>query len=145
MVLEGLGTFLVLMVISRINMRLSANTYSLIIIIESGMGNSQAIPFNNCSSSCSKMDNFEFVRRLADGRTLMRNKITKKCVVVIEHTFPSEEQLTEYMKRHKTNFSLTHQFYLNAFDCEVISHANLCSRQYRLAEYFEYQSHTLFD
>lgn len=66
----------------------------------------------------------------------MRNKLTKKFAVVIDHTFPSEEQLTEYMKRHKTNFSLTHQFYLNAFDCEIITQANLCSRQFRLAEYF---------
>lgn len=65
--------------------------------------------------------------------------------MVIEHTFPSEEQLNEYMRRHKTNFSLTHQFYLNAYDCEVITHANICSKQFRLAEYFDYQSHTLLN
>lgn len=73
----------------------------------------------------------------------MQHRHTHKQVVVVQHTFPTEEQLNEYMRRHKTNFTLTHQFYHNAFDCEVITHTNICSKQYRLAEYFEYQSHTL--
>lgn len=100
------------------------------------MGTSQGIPFTNCSSSQSKITNYEFVRKLAEGRSVMRHKLTKKMAVIMEHTFPTEEQLAEYMKRHKTNFSLAHQFYLNAFDCEVITQANICSKQFRLAEYF---------
>ena len=81
------------------------------------MGNTETLPFGKCVSGRSKLEGFDFLRKLQEGKSLMRNKLSKKCVVVIEHTFPTEEQLNEYMKRHKMNYSIAHQFYLNAFDC----------------------------
>lgn len=40
----------------------------------------------------------------------------KQLTVIIEHTFPNEEMLNEYVKKNRANLGLTHQFYINAFD-----------------------------
>jgi serine/threonine protein kinase len=41
--------------------------------------------------------------------------------------------------------ALQHQFYLNAMDYEILAQANICSKQYKIVEYFEYQGHTLLE
>lgn len=91
----------------------------------------------------TKYEDYLPVSQLAPGKHLMRHKNTSRLAVVVEHTFPCEELLQEYIKKNKANLSLTHQFYLNAFDYEVLSQANICSKQYKIVEYFEHQPHTL--
>lgn len=51
--------------------------------------------------------------------------------------------MNEYVRKNKANMTLQHQFYLNAHDYEVMSQVNICSKQYKIIEYFEYQGHTL--
>lgn len=73
----------------------------------------------------------------------MRNKHTQQLAVVIEHTFACEELLNQYIKQAKKALTIAHQFYVNAYDHEVLSLTNLCSKQYKIVEYFEYHPHTL--
>lgn len=53
------------------------------------MGNTETLPFGKCSTGRSKLESYDFVKKLQEGKSLMRNKLSKKCVVVIEHTFPT--------------------------------------------------------
>lgn len=103
------------------------------------MGNT---PTPNCHSRQPKLQNYTLLRRLAENRSLMQSSSGRQ-VVVVEHTFPSEEQLETYTRRQQGAVAATHQFYLSAFDYEIISMQNICSRQFRLLEYFDYEGHTL--
>jgi hypothetical protein len=47
------------------------------------------------------------------------------------------------VKQSKKGLSVTHQFYVNAYDHEVLLLANLCSKQFKVVEYFEYHAHSL--
>lgn len=78
------------------------------------MGSSQVIPHN--TNTKSKLENYELVRRQGEGRTLMRSKDQSALVLAIEHTFSDENQLREYALRSKMSMTVSHQFYLNAFD-----------------------------
>lgn len=51
--------------------------------------------------------------------------------------------MNQYVQKNRATIALQHQFYLGPFDYEILSLANICSKQYKLVEYFEYQSHTL--
>lgn len=104
------------------------------------MGNNTATPHLR-----TKYQEYLPLKSLSQGKHLMRHKQTSQLTVVVEHTFPSEELLQEYIKNNKGSLSLTHQFYLNAFDYEVLSQTNICSKQYKIVEYFEHQPHTLQD
>ena len=91
----------------------------------------------------TKYEDYLFLNRLDEGRNLMAHKINRKQVVTVEHTFASEEMLNEYVRQNKNNMALQHQFYLGAFDYEVLSQTNICSKQFKIVEYFEYQPHSI--
>ena len=42
----------------------------------------------------------------------------------------------EYVRKNKANMALQHQFYLNAHDYEIMAQVNICSKQYKIIEYF---------
>lgn len=95
------------------------------------MGNNTTAP-----NIHTKYEEYLPLSQLSHGKHLMRQKQTSQLTVVVEHTFPCEELLQEYIKNNKGSLSLTHQFYLNAFDYEVLSQTNICSKQYKIVEYF---------
>ena len=73
---------------------------------------------NNVTQSThkTKYQDHIFMEQLGEGRTLMRNRITKKEVVIVQHTFSCEQLLNDYIAKNKNTMSIQHQFYLNAFD-----------------------------
>ena len=73
----------------------------------------------------------------------MRHQHTHQLSLVIEHNFACEELLNEYIKQAKKTHSIAHQFYVNSHDHEILSLTNLCSKQYKIIEYFEHHPHTL--
>jgi aspartyl/asparaginyl beta-hydroxylase (cupin superfamily) len=89
------------------------------------------------------LDDYTPVRRLGEGRTLLKDSKQEAFVLALEHTFSEETQLREYTARSKSSLSVCHQFYLNAFDYEIIEHSTICSRQYKLIEFFDYEPHSL--
>jgi hypothetical protein len=97
------------------------------------------------SQQRTKYEDYAPVEQLAEGKHLMRHLSTQKLAVIVEHTFPSDELLKEYIKQNKGTLSLTHQFYLNAHDYEILSQVNICSKQYKIVEFFEHQPHSLYN
>ena len=75
------------------------------------MGNN--LPTNNLKN---KLDDHIFIESLAEGRSLMRHKLSGKFITTVEHTFPCEDLMNEYVRKNRGNMALQHQFYLNAHD-----------------------------
>ena len=57
------------------------------------MGNNQPLSANDAIIKKIKYQDFELVKKINDGKSILRHKQTSQLCVVIEHTFPSEELL----------------------------------------------------
>jgi hypothetical protein len=102
------------------------------------MGNDTIAAFGKCTTNRCKLDDYELVQKLSDRRSLLRSKTSGNEIVSVEYTFGTEDQMLEYMKTNKEALNLSHQFYLNAFDYEILSQSNICSKQYRVVKYFRH-------
>lgn len=89
--------------------------------------------------------NLIFIRSLDSSKSLMKDPKTNELLAVVEHTFPSIEQMQKFSEELNRRKQINHQYYMSPFKQIVLCTSNLCSKQHKAVQIFKWEEYSLFD